>query len=290
MQHELRAGLGLNIGYYRTWFGNFSVTQNQAVTAANFSSYCITVPTDARLPGGGGNQLCGYYDVNPAQFGLVNNVVAQASDFGHQSSVFNGIDFGFSGRFGRGGLLQGGLALGTTVTDSCYQNANPSVGVAGTTPRTDAFCHIAPSWWDSGGQVKFSGSYPLPYDAQVSAVYQNLPGPAVTASYVVTNATIAPSLGRNLAACGTRDPCPATASLAIVPPNTLFLDRLNQLDLRFAKTIRFGRARLQGQFDIYNVTNSSTILSAATTYPTNFLNPTAILGARLFKFGAQFDF
>jgi hypothetical protein len=280
----------VNVSYYRTWFGNFTVTQNQAVNASNFSPYCITVPTDSRLLNGGGNQLCGYYDVNPAQFGLVNSVVAQSSDFGKQTMVFNGIDLGFSARFGHGGLLQGGLAFGATVTDTCYQNSNPSIGVAGTTPRTDSFCHIAPSWWDSGGQVKLSGAYPLPYDFQVSAVYQNLPGPAITGSYVVTNATIAPSLGRPLAACGGRVPCTATASLAIVPPNTLFLDRLNQLDLRFARTFHISRARVQGQFDIYNITNSSTILSAASTYPTNFLNPTAILGARLFKFGMQFDF
>ncbi|MBI2186543.1 MAG: TonB-dependent receptor, partial [Acidobacteria bacterium] len=32
LQHELRPGLGLNVGYYRTWYGNFSVTQNLAVT------------------------------------------------------------------------------------------------------------------------------------------------------------------------------------------------------------------------------------------------------------------
>jgi hypothetical protein len=290
LQHELKPGLGMNVSYYRTWFGNFTVIQNQAVTAGDFSPFCITVPVDPRLPGGGGNQICGYYDVNPAQFGQVNNVVTQSSNFGRQTQVFNGIDFGVNARFGKGGLLQGGLALGTTVTDSCYQNSNPSVGAATTTPRTEAFCHVAPSWWDSGGQIKFSGAYPLPWDFQASAVYQNLPGPAVAANYVVTNAQIAPSLWRNLAACGTRVPCTATLSLSIVPPNSVFLDRLNQLDLRFTKIVHVRRTRVQAMFDIYNVTNASTILSIVTSYPTNFLNPSSILGARLFKFGAQVDF
>ena len=48
-------------------------------------------------------------------------------------------------------------------------------------------------------QWKFSGSYPLPiYGLQVSAVYQNLPGIPMRASFVVPNALVAPSLGRSL--------------------------------------------------------------------------------------------
>ena len=33
----------------------------------SFSPYCITAPPDPRLPGGGGNSLCGLYDVIPTQ-------------------------------------------------------------------------------------------------------------------------------------------------------------------------------------------------------------------------------
>ena len=52
------------------------VTDNVALTGvADFNSYCITAPTDARLGSVSGQQLCGLYDVVPAKFGKVQNLV-----------------------------------------------------------------------------------------------------------------------------------------------------------------------------------------------------------------------
>src|SRR3712207_9554517 len=42
LQHELRPGVGLTFGYFRTWYGNFRVTANRALTPADFDAYCIT--------------------------------------------------------------------------------------------------------------------------------------------------------------------------------------------------------------------------------------------------------
>ena len=58
-QHELTQGLALNFGYFRTWCGGYLVTNNEAVPANGYDSCCITAPSDSRLPGGGGNQICG---------------------------------------------------------------------------------------------------------------------------------------------------------------------------------------------------------------------------------------
>ena len=38
----------MNVGYFRTWCGNFMVTDNLRVTPADYSPYCVTVPVDAR--------------------------------------------------------------------------------------------------------------------------------------------------------------------------------------------------------------------------------------------------
>ena len=62
-------------GYFRTWYGNITVTDNRAVGSNDFTPYCIAVPVDARLPGGGGNELCGLYDINPDTFGLTDNFI-----------------------------------------------------------------------------------------------------------------------------------------------------------------------------------------------------------------------
>jgi hypothetical protein len=73
-------------------------------------------------------------------------------------------------------------------------------------------------------------------------------------------------------------------------PFSSFEDRLNQTDIRFTKTFQMGEARMRGQFDLYNVFNAASVLGVNPTYGANWLRPTAILPARVFKFGAQIDF
>jgi hypothetical protein len=41
----------VNVGYFRTCYGNFTVTDNQAITPSDFNPYCITASTHADLPG-----------------------------------------------------------------------------------------------------------------------------------------------------------------------------------------------------------------------------------------------
>ena len=82
LQHELRSNMALNLGYFRTWYGNFLVTDNLAITPADYDPFCVTAPTDSRLPGDvSGKQICGLYDIKPAKFGQVNNLVTQSAAF-----------------------------------------------------------------------------------------------------------------------------------------------------------------------------------------------------------------
>ena len=128
VQHELRAGMALNAGYFRTWYGNFAVQTNRALTPADFDSFCITAPVDDRLGETSGQQICGFSDVKPAKFGVVDNLITQAKNFGEQSEVFNGVDIGINARFGQGGSLQGGTSWGRTVADNfATVRGNPQI-------------------------------------------------------------------------------------------------------------------------------------------------------------------
>ena len=89
--NELASGIGLNVGYYRTWYGGFLVEDNLAASAADFDEFCITAPTDSRLGPSSGRQICGLYDVRPALFGRVDNLVTQAANYGQQSQVYDGV-------------------------------------------------------------------------------------------------------------------------------------------------------------------------------------------------------
>jgi hypothetical protein len=70
----------------------------------------------------------------------------------------------------------------------------------------------------------------------------------------------------------------------------MFLDRITLLDLRLTKTVRVGVGRIRAMFDVYNLLNANTTLNVNTTYGPTWLRPTAIVGGRLFKFGAQVEF
>ena len=156
VQHEITRNVGLNVGYFRTWYGGdgggsgipgaetaLYVTDNLRVTPADYDPYCITAPVDPRLPGGGGNQLCGLYDVKPALFGQVDNMVKSAEEFGKtKTRVYSGVDLTMTARFGQGGQLSGGTSIGRTVTDDCVVVDSPQ-------DARDGFCRVARPWADA---------------------------------------------------------------------------------------------------------------------------------------------
>ncbi len=302
VQHELRPGLGLNVGYFRTWYGGFLTTDNHLTTAADYDPFCITVPTDSRLPNSG-QRLCGLYDVKPGAFGLVDNLVTQTSHYGNATQVYNGVDVTLNARYGQGGQFSGGLSLGRTTTNNCYQNGDASLtaqvfpGVlvlpaASTVSRTEEFCNVAPPW-SQATQVKFMAVYPLPWHIQTSAIYQNSSGIPITASYVATNAEILPSLGRNLGSCRGAVTCTANLTVELIPPNSVFEPRLQQVDLRFSRLFQFGARKLRGDVDIYNLLNASNVLNMNTTYSPPggvWQDVTQILGGRLVRLGLQVEF
>jgi hypothetical protein len=297
-QQQVGSRIGVTIGYFRTWYENFRVTTNTAVGPTDFTSFCYTVPVDARLPGGGGNQVCGNYDPTPASFGLTKNVIYPASKYGTQTEVFNGVDASLTARFLKSGLLSGGVSTGQTVTDICYLNNLPNVtpttyingaALAAGTPRNQDFCHVAMPW-SSATQVKLSGSYPLPRGMQISAVYQNLPGVANSASFVVTNAQVVPTLGRNLGSCKGAPTCSATTSLNLTAPNALFDSRFQQFDIRLTKILRLGHYQMKGNVDLYNVFNGATATTSNTRYGSSWLLPSVVQAARLVEFSGQFEF
>ena len=282
---------------------NFTPTTSIVPLTIRTEQVCITVPTDSRLPNSG-ERLCGLYDVRPASFGLVDNVVTRASHYGKPTEVFKGVDVTVNARFAEGGLLSGGVSVGRMVTDNCYLNEDPSLtaqvfpGVTALPatsllPKVSAFCHVAPPW-SQATQVKFMAVYPLPWGVQTSAIYQNSSGIPVTASYVATNAEIRPSLGRDLGSCRGAATCAANVTVELLPPNTVFEPRLQQVDLRFSKIVRLGRTRrLRGDVDVYNILNASNVLNMNTTYSPPggvWQDVTQILGGRLVRLGARFDF
>jgi hypothetical protein len=117
----------------------------------------------------------------------------------------------------------------------------------------------------------------------VSASVQSLPGPEITAQYVATSAEVARSLGRPLSG---NTP---NVTVNLVRPRSMYADRINQLDLRISKILRFGRNRTTAGIDIYNALNSSSVLALNNAFA-SWQQPQSILPARFVKLVLQQDF
>jgi len=319
----------INVGYYRTIYGNFFVTDNLNLQPSDFDSYCVTVPVDARLPNSG-QQLCGLYNarITPATStfttfsdNYVNKYPLSGYTQSPETEHFNGVDVGFNARLVRGGTLGGGWSVGNAVqqgsvsvaggvvnsnTSRCFIVDSPQQltsnisNTLGVNASPAGSCNTQTPYQN---RFRLNSSYMLPWgDIQLAGVYQDLPGANYQANVTFTSAQInAQSTGklinaltgqpRNLTTAG------GVVTLDVLSPLTAYAPRLRQLDLRGSKVFKFGRQRLQANVDLYNVFNASTatFLRAAYTSPTQvtatpWLQPTQILDGRLVKFGVQYDF
>jgi hypothetical protein len=299
VDRQLANGVALTVGYYRTTFGNFTATRNTNVSPSDYDPYCITAPVDPRLPSSvSGQQICGLYDIKPSKFGLVNNVVTLASNYGNQTEYYNGADVNLVARLPHGINLSGGWNIGdaistlqvwpgnvTSKANQCFVVNSPQDQYFYLNNGALTSCAANPPYQSL---FKVNGSVQLPWALQAAAVFQSIPGPNHDALYTATNAQIAPSLGRNLAG-GVQ-----TVTINLVPSLSQFADyRINQLDVRLTKILRLTRGRIQLNLDVYNALNGSYVLWGNTTYGTNganWLKPTSTMDARLMKFGFQYDF
>jgi len=76
----------------------------------------------------------------------------------------------------------------------------------------------------------------------------------------------------------------------LVAPQTLFGDRINQVDFRIAKILRFGRTRTQIGVDIFNLMNSNVAQGYLQTFGATWLRPTSVMDARFARVSGQIEF
>jgi len=298
LERQLATGVALTAGFYRTQYGNFTVTRNTAVNPTDFSPYCINAPSDPRLPAGvSGQQICGLYDISSDKFGLVNNVVTLASNYGSPFEYYNGADINLVARLPRGINLSGGWNIGNSISllttwpgvttsksNQCVLVNSPEDLKYQTVSGVKTGCESGNPYQNL---VKINGSVPLPWNLQAAAVYQSVPGPNYGAIYTFGNAQIQ-GLGRPLSGNV------QTLQIDLLQPLSQYFDyRINQLDVRLSKIFRSGNRKFQVNADVYNALNGSYALWTNNNYGTNgatWLRPTSTFDGRLIKFGVQLDF
>jgi hypothetical protein len=280
--------VSLSVSYFRRVYGNFQITDNEALGdpsagSTDFTQYSVTAPS---TPGNGftlptaGQSITGLYDQNAI---VVNrNVVKDASTYGAQLSHWNGVDVSVDARLRNGLYLQGGVSTGQTMTDNCAiaSHAPEVMTAAGVTTPT-AFCHQETPFQPL---YKALASYTLPYGVRVSGTLQSLPGPNVlgTSIFNANNRTTSTTLARPFTL--------GQANVNLIAPNQQWGDRLNQIDLRFAKVLKVGRGNFDFDVDLYNAFNSDAVTAELGSFGPVWRLPLTVIQPRFVKFAVRYDF
>jgi hypothetical protein len=316
---EVAPRVSLQVDYVRRSWGNLPAIVNDAWTAADFDTFTYSVPTDPRLPGGGGYTLT-YRDVRPEKIQQISNRLTFANEVGGAFNRFNGVDVTVNARL-RNVTIQGGTSTGNVVEDSCgVVTENPEfyiflpwggtggfldtfLGGLGQWPQE--FCHRESGWKTN---IKGLASYTVPkIDVLVSGTFKSLPYPGNEFPSVQSQSLGGQVLAFNIPGVVNTTSLNRPFSsgqvvefLNIVEPGVLYGDRLTSIDLRFGKILRFGNSRTAINFDVYNLFNSNTteVYQRSYSAPTapgvtprsTYQDPLQIMSARFFKISAQFDF
>ena len=308
-QHEILPRVSLEVGYNRRWWGSYVVTDNLTRNPEDYDTWTINAPLHPQLPGGGGYPVT-YFDIKPAKFGQPSrSYVTFETDYGPERTAYwHGIDVTANVRLRDGLTFQGGTSTGRGVRDYCEVASKlPELfdGIPGFARQQATSCHVTERW-----ATAFRGiaTYTLPkVDVLISAALRstgsNFPnvfassanaaasnGASLTATYQVPNTVVQQALGR-LPSGGQPN---GTTNVDLLLPGELYgEDQVTQVDMRFAKILRFGGRRLDLGLDLYNVfnTNDVTIYNGAFgTDGSTWLRPTSIVAPRFVRLNITVDF
>jgi len=280
---------------------NHDLADNTLLDPTTFDEFCITVPTDARLPNSG-QQQCGYYDVRKELFGQGTLRVTNAKEFVGKNGntklpqrYWDGVWVSASGRLPRNIAIGGGVDVGRQVDDHCFTVDVPNQpydvtgsgggltwnGLNSSGPGT---CRVVTAWMNNL-DFRLNGSIPIKGGFNGSFILRNTVGATENATVVITTASaITFKNGRLASSLST----PQTINL--ITPNSLFGPRFNQLDLSVNRSVNLGWGRIRLAFDLYNALNANSIQNVTTAYSSSWLRPTTFLDPRLARVTASLQF
>jgi hypothetical protein len=294
VQQEVLPRVAVEVGYQRRWLVNSNVTDNRNRAPGDHTLFGVTIPTDSRLPGGGGGVLEGLYNVTPAAAPrLTDNFETLATTYADWKRTSDSVNLNVTARMRNGLVVQGGFNTGTSTSDYCDVRALipewtlPGPPTIASQSPTNPWCDTSTGWQTRATAL---GSYTVPkVDVQVSGTFRSDPGGQLAANYAATSAN---TVGLNRTFAGIAG---TTITVNLIEPGTLYGERVNQVDMRFAKVLRFGRTRSTVGFDLYNLVNNDAVLTYNQTFSLSstaaaWLRPNSVLQPRIIKISASVDF
>jgi len=306
VQQEVAPRLSVEVGYNRRIWGNHFFTDNRAIGPQDFDTATITAPSNPLLANGGGYPVTFVTRNSRTALGATDNYYTFASDYGDTTTYWHGVDFTINARTRNGISFQGGTSTGRGVRDYCavaqkLPELYTTVGAVLANQQVGA-CAVTEPWLTT---YRSSVTYVVPkIDVLLAGSIRSTPNtqPSTINTFVATNgasvsanynATSAILQGSNLA----RPLAPGLAfqTVDLTLPGQVYPERVNSLDLRLAKVIRFKRYRANVGFDFYNLFNANTGTAFNQVYDVasngaSWLRPTTVLNPRFARFNLTIDF
>jgi outer membrane receptor protein involved in Fe transport len=260
IQHQLVPRVAINAGLYYTRFYNLQGTTNVLRSPSDYTSFQTANP----LTG----ELMTIYNLNPAKQGIVDNVDKTSEVNGRR---YRGYEAGVDARLPNGTSILGGWFMERLVSITCEVED----------PNRFRFCDQAGKLFQELGTVptlpfrhefKLGVVHPLPWRLQAGLSILSYPGEALGVNWAVP-ANLFPG-GRTEA-----------VTVPLVAPGEKYLKRWNQVDINLKKSFTAGRFELRPSVDIYNLLNSSVVLTELQTFGATLGQPTSILQGRFVKLG-----
>jgi hypothetical protein len=271
-------------------FHNLTATINQSWSLSDYTPFTVYNPLS-------GEPITVFSRSAAAQARPTRNLDTFDPERKRQYEAFA---FEFRARPGRGAQLFGGFSIERQLDVNCTAPDNPNVPT--TSGAANAlFCDDTKNDIPFRKTLKLAGSLQLPWQVTLSGVFQSNHG--ITARNSTTGGMVM-SATRGVTRYPTTCPAPCPAGEIILPTalfnpgslivnlvdgDTVYSERINQLDFKVSRTFRFGRISVTPQFEVFNINNTDAIISYVSTNVLDaaYLRPNSIMQGRMLGVGLQ---
>ena len=302
IQHQLLSTTSVNFNWFRRTSYNSVITWNRSVDpVADWTPFTVVNPLDG--------ETITSYNLKSNKFGLTPDFYqTYSADRNLRRNIYTGFEVGAQTRLPRGAHVFGGWTFERTVDVAC--DASTVSGL--NDPNSYRFCDQSGNLHQDQGknrsipfrhEFKTAGNLPLWWHLDASLSMQLAPQLSKTVTWTITRTTRYPTDCN----CGTLAgtvvaPSLTNTSLSIplVSPGSRYLDRLNQLDFGLRRNFKMGEHNtLQVQMDIFNLTNSNTVLTETQTLGSTIKpfvdggpggTPQSLMQPRLLRLALQYKF
>ena len=258
LQQELLPRVSAELSYVHRTFHGFFVTQDiNRNVATDYATYTLIAPSDPRLPNGGGYPITTYVPrVTTAAQNFLTKESRYSDNGEERDAYYDGINLNINARLRNGLFTSIGTQTGRRVDDRCHIQHNLTGG-GGPNSRN---CLDANPFQTT---VRGLASYTVPkVDVLVSATVRSQTPVERSAGWQVPTTVVTGLLGF------TPPGSTAVTEIQLLDnDHRLYADnRRTQIDMRFAKIVRFGRTRTDIGVDLWNLLNTNYVTGYENDY------------------------